>query len=88
MEPYKVTELAPIVVAKLGPAVVEAWRIRTILEATERRADLAIVNPDELRAIITGAYNAMQAALDSNVSEALSERLDPNGRKLAETGNP
>ena len=68
-------------------AVVEAWRIRAILEATSRRMEGNDDNPHELGAALHGALQGLKAALRSSVAVELSRRLGNEGRRYAEHGH-
>ena len=68
-------------------AVVEAWRIRAILEATSRRMEGNADNPHELSAALVGALQGLKAALRSSVAIELSRRLGKEGRQYAEFGD-
>ena len=67
-------------------AVVEAWRIRAIVEATSRRIEGNADNPHELGAALAGALQGLKAALRSPVAIELSRRLGEENRRYAEHG--
>ena len=72
-----------------GPevAVVEAWRIHAILEATSRRMEGNSDNSHELNAALIGVCNDLKAALQSSVAVELSRRLGKEGRRYVEFGD-
>lgn len=67
-------------------AVVEAWRIRAVVEATSRRMEGNADNPHELGAALAGVLQGLKAALRSSVATELSRRLGYEGRRYAEHG--